>query len=272
MAFSTFTLVEKNKLIGEPMKSLITTLLLAITLSSTAFADDLSDGFEAAQKGDYKTAMRLWKPWAEQGDAKAQYNLGLMYRNGYGVPKDDKQAVKWYRLAAEQGIARAQTSLGLMYANGYGVPEDDKEAVKWFRLAVEQGDGQAQNSLGNRYEKGEGVIINYIEAVRLYNLSARQGGEYGMYNLARMYKDGKGVEEDKIYSYMWFNLANEAGHSSAKDKREELSEKMTTKELRVAQELSQKCLDSNYKDCESALPNFLHRKLNLSDEEHDDDD
>ena len=71
---------------------------------------------------------------------------------------------------------------------------------------------------------------------------------------------------------MWFNLANEAGHSSAKDEREELSEKMTTKELRVAQELSQKCLDSNYKDCESALPNFLHRKLNLSSEEHDDDD
>ena len=180
--------------------------------------------------------MRLWKPLAEQGSASAQYNLGVMYDEGEGVPEDDKQAVKWYRLAAEQGLADAQTNLGLMYDNG------------------------------------QGVIINYTEAVRLFNLSARQGDEYGMYNFARMYKDGKGVEEDKIYSYMWFNLANEAGHSSAKDKREELSEKMTTKELRVAQELSQKCLDSNYKDCESALPNFLHRKLNLSDEEHDDDD
>ena len=254
------------------MKLFLTTLLLAITLSSTVFADDFSDGAAAYKKGDYKTAVKLWKPLAEQGNANAQFVLGLMYANGEGVPEDDKQAVKWYRLAAEQGLADAQYNLGFMYANGEGVPEDDKQAVKWFRLAAEQGLASAQNNLGVRYENGQGVIINYTEAVRLYNLSARQGNEYGMYNFAGMYKDGKGVEEDKIYAYMWFNLANEAGHSSAKDKREELSEKMTTKELRIAQELSQKCLDSNYKDCESALPNFLHRKLNLSDEEHDDDD
>ena len=218
------------------MKSLITTLLLVITLSSTAFGDDFIDGLAAYKKGDYKTAVKLWKPLAEKGDVRAQAVLGAMYDNGKGVEQDYKQAVKWYRLAAEQG------------------------------------DASTQNNLGVRYGNGQGVIINYTEAVRLYNLSARQGNEYGMYNFAGMYKDGKGVEEDKIYAYMWFNLANEAGHSSAKDKREELSEKMTTKELRVAQELSQKCLDSNYKDCESALPNFLHRKLNLSDEEHDDDD
>ena len=141
-----------------------------------------------------------------------------------------------------------------------------------YGLQERQFEYHAQNRLGVSYKNGQGVIINYTEAVRLFNLSARQGNEYGMYNFARMYKDGKGVEEDKIYAYMWFNLADEAGHSSAKDKREELSEKMTTKELRIAQELSQKCLDSDYKKCESGLPNFLHRKLNLSSEEHDDDD
>ena len=87
------------------MKLFLTTLLLAITLSSTAFGDDFIDGFEAAKKGDYKTAMKLWRTMAEQGVAKAQYNLGLMYYKGEGVPEDDKQAVKWYRLAAEQGLA-----------------------------------------------------------------------------------------------------------------------------------------------------------------------
>jgi TPR repeat protein len=61
-----------------------------------------------------------------------------MYRNGEGVPEDDKQAVKWYRLAAEQGHASAQYNLGFMYSNGEGVPEDDKQAVKWYRLASEQ--------------------------------------------------------------------------------------------------------------------------------------
>ena len=108
------------------MKLFLTTLLLAITLSSTVFGDDFSDGLAAYKKGDYKTAMRLWKPLAEQGDASAQSNLGFMYSNGEGVPEDDKQAVKWYRLAAEQGHALAQSNLGLMYDEGDGVPEDDQ--------------------------------------------------------------------------------------------------------------------------------------------------
>ena len=57
---------------------------------------------------------------AEQGNASAQFELGLMYANGVGVPQDDAEAVKWYRLAAEQGYASAQLELGRMYANGAG--------------------------------------------------------------------------------------------------------------------------------------------------------
>ena len=61
---------------------------------------------------------------AEQGDALAQYDLGAMHHNGFGVPKDDAEAARWYRLAAEQGDAYAQTGLGFLYALGEGVPED----------------------------------------------------------------------------------------------------------------------------------------------------
>ena len=114
------------------MKSLITTLLLAITLSSTAFGDDLSDGFEAAQKGDYKTALKLWKPLAEQGAANAQVALGAIY----GSAGNDKEAVKWYQLAAEQGDAKAQAVLAYMYGEGDGISEDNKQAVKWYQLAA----------------------------------------------------------------------------------------------------------------------------------------
>ncbi len=62
-----------------------------------------------------------------------------MYDNGEGVPQDYAEAVKWYRLAAEQGDASAQYNLGIMYINGKGVPQDYAEAVKWYRLAAEQG-------------------------------------------------------------------------------------------------------------------------------------
>ena len=67
---------------------------------------------------------------AEQGDADAQYNLGVMYATGEGVPQDEAEAVRWYRLAAEQGIATAQTNLGPMYDIGEGVPQDEAEAVR----------------------------------------------------------------------------------------------------------------------------------------------
>ena len=88
-------------------------LMIALLLGSAgvSWGGDFQKGLTAAQSGDYATALREWKPLAVQGDASAQSNLGLMYRNGKGVPQDYKTAVKWYTLAAEQGDAYAQTNL-----------------------------------------------------------------------------------------------------------------------------------------------------------------
>ena len=72
---------------------------------------------------------------AEGGDADSQNFLGLKYRYGFGVPKDDTEAVKWYRLAADQGNASAQFNLGVMYANGEGVLEDYVESYARFNVA-----------------------------------------------------------------------------------------------------------------------------------------
>ena len=80
---------------------------------------------------------------AEQGNASAQFNLGLMYDNGEGVPEDDREAVKWYRKAAEQGNLFAQYNLGVMYAKGEGVPEDYVKAYAWVNLAAARGDEKA---------------------------------------------------------------------------------------------------------------------------------
>ena len=65
-----------------------------------------------------------------------------MYEQGHGVPQDYAEAVKWYRKAADQGDAFAQYNLGVMYDNGEGVPQDQAEAVKWYRKAAEQGDAE----------------------------------------------------------------------------------------------------------------------------------
>ena len=74
------------------------------------------------------------------------------------MPQDDAEAVRWYRLAAEQGEAIAQNNLGLMYSNGWGVPQDYAEAIRWYRLLAEQGKAGAQNNLGVMYDSnGRGV-------------------------------------------------------------------------------------------------------------------
>lgn len=109
-------------------KTLLTSALLATSIfsvQSTAWADtpeqQFQQGLESANKGDYQTAIKLWKPLAEQGSTSAQFNLGIMYSKGYGVKQDDAKAAKWYRKAAEQGDAEAQFSLGLIYSLGKGV-------------------------------------------------------------------------------------------------------------------------------------------------------
>jgi TPR repeat protein len=129
------------------------TTVLAIG-GHAVWAQDFDKGLAAARAGDFETALREWRPLAEQGDARAQRSLGIMYLKGEGVPQDDAEAVKWYRLAAKQGHADAQYNLGVKYGSGEGVLQDDAEAAKWYRLAAEQGHAQAQNILGQLYRKG----------------------------------------------------------------------------------------------------------------------
>ena len=111
------------------MKTLLNTTLLFLLVIG------FSGGVSGQDVSDFEETKRL----AEQGDASAQYNLGVMYERGRGVPENYTEAVKWYRLAAEQGVAFAQSNLGSMYRTGDGVPENDVEAVRWYRLAAEQG-------------------------------------------------------------------------------------------------------------------------------------
>ena len=148
---------------------------------------------------------------AEQGNAKAQTNLGVRYLNGRGVPQDDAEAVRWFRQAAEQGHAKAQFNLGLMYATGRGVPQDDAEAVRWCRLAADQGDASAQFNLGVMYRDGEGVPQDEAEAVRWFRLAADQGNALGQSNLGSMYATGRGVPQDEAEAARWNRLAAEQG-------------------------------------------------------------
>ena len=132
------------------MKNLTLTicLTLAVLLGSLGCSGgaDFDKGLAAAKSGDFATALREWRPLAEDGHAKSQYNLGVLYDNGDGVPQDYKTALQWYTLAAEQGHAHAQHNLGYRYYEGQGVIQDDVYAHMWFNIAAASGDKEASTN------------------------------------------------------------------------------------------------------------------------------
>lgn len=109
-----------------------------------ATADSISDANRTYEAGDYEKAAKLYNPLAKGGNAEAQYNLGMMYRAGRGVPRDMNEAMKWYRLAAEQGHPLAQFNLGWMYASGKGVPQDYVRSHMWFNIAIANAGSEAR--------------------------------------------------------------------------------------------------------------------------------
>jgi len=111
-------------------------------------------------------------------DAEEQINLGVNYLKGDGVPKDMKKAVSWFTKAAEQGNAGAQYNLGLCYANGGdGVPKDIEKAIYWYTKAAEQGFAEAQYMLACGYATGDGVPKDMEKAIYWFTKAAEQGLE-----------------------------------------------------------------------------------------------
>ena len=168
-----------------------------------------------ADLADNAQTVDHWRKAAEQGDARAQFNLGVMYGNGRVVPQDAGQAVAWYRKAAEQRYAKAEYNLGVIYRDGQGVPQDYKQAVNWFRKAAEQGDASAQYNLGAMYAQGLGVAQDYKQAVDWLRKAAEQGDVDAEYNLGVIYRDGQGVPQDYKQAVNWFRKAAEQGDASA---------------------------------------------------------
>lgn len=110
---------------------------------------------------------------AEKGDAGAQYNLGLMYEQGYVIAPDLSKAVAWFEKAAEKGEANAQYRLGSLYYRGQGVPKDLHLAAEWYNKAAEHGSTPAQAALGNMYLVGEGVPKDITKAAYWHKKSLK---------------------------------------------------------------------------------------------------
>ncbi|OJW47883.1 MAG: hypothetical protein BGO67_03060 [Alphaproteobacteria bacterium 41-28] len=154
---------------------------------------------------------------AEAGNSYAQCQLALMYEEGQGVEKDEKEAIRLYHLAADQGHSEALSNLALMYQQGRGVKKDERKAVELYSLAVEQGQPNAQYNLALMYFKGQGVGKDEQLAVKLFKLAAAQGVTQAEYMLSMLsaFKDNK---QDEYEVVRLNNLATDLGYVDGQDK------------------------------------------------------
>jgi len=173
----------------------IMTATIALALATVVWGGDSQKGLDAYNSMDYETALAVWQPLAESGDAGSQYGLGMMYGNGFGVAMDDALALKWYGQAAEQGHAGAQCNLAVMYQNGWGVPLNEEEATRYYLLAAEQGVAAAMTALGRHF------AMDYSEAY------------------------------DPVKAYKWLSIAYLLQDMDAGVKRETLAATMTVEQI-----------------------------------------
>ena len=159
------------------------------------------------QKGEASLAADSLLALAEQGDVQAQL------RRGMDCDKAGRydEAARWYRQAAEQGDARAQNNLGVLYKDGQGVGQDYAEAARWFALSAGQGNTLAQSNLGWLYQNGLGVEQDFAVAERLYRLAAAKGHAAAQNNLGTMFLHGMGLPCDTDSACYWFDLAAQQG-------------------------------------------------------------
>jgi len=179
-------------------------LLVAFALSSAAlFAGDLEKGLAAFNVGDYETSLAECQPLAEEGNAAAQFCVGRLYANGFGVPMDDAKALFYYGAAADQGYPEAQYNLGIMHANGWGVEMNDGEAAVFYR---------------------EAAVKGYVPAVM---------------SLAEICHRGMGVKEDVVDAYAWYIVAANLGNMDAELKRDTAAEELSPEAQATGQKMAE---------------------------------
>lgn len=186
-------------------------------ISAFQFGRDYYNGWNDVEK-NLTEAVKFFQISAERGHDgnpfydDAQFQLGVCYENGEGVPKDEAEAVKWYRKAAEQGHAPSQRKLGEFYEYGKGVQKDKSESKKWYRKAAEQG-----VRAGEFRVDGVDVEKKQVENLKWYRKAAEMGFADAQYAIARCYFFGDGVPEDKVEAEKWYRKAADQGNQEAKD-------------------------------------------------------
>lgn len=133
----------------------------------------LLESTTAARKGDFAGAAEALEPLAEDGDAIAQFSLGvLLSTGGKGLQQDYAKAMMWFKKAADQRNASAMRQIAIAHEKGLGVPASPAMAQEWYLRAADRGDAMAQLTLGIRRANGEGMPADNVQAYKWLTLAS----------------------------------------------------------------------------------------------------
>ncbi len=217
-------------------RALLLAAILAAGHPAAAAEDDPSvetgsaaDAYDAFLNGRYEDAIAIWLPLASEGDATAQFNIGVMYANGLGVDRDMKSAMDWWTRAARQLHVRAAHNLALAMlagepkANGTAVQPDYPGILRFLKIGADAGYPNSEYTLAKLYQEGVGVEKDPRRAAELFLSASIKGFAKAQYNLGKVYRDGEGMPQSESLSLFWFIEAAERSHARAQDKLAERS-------------------------------------------------
>jgi localization factor PodJL len=168
------------------------------------------------------------------GNPAAEYEIGVRFAEGRGVPANMELAVQWLERAANQGLAPAQYRLGSLYEKGQGVKKDLEKARTLYLAAADKGNAKAVHNLAVLYAEGIDGKPDYRTAAQWFRKAAERGVADSQYNLGILYARGIGVDQNLAESYKWFSLAAAQGDQDSAKKRDDVSGRLDQQSLVAA--------------------------------------
>jgi localization factor PodJL len=171
---------------------------------------------------------------AAAGNPAAEFEIGMRYSEGRGVPANLETAVQWFERAAAKGLAPAMYRLGSLYEKGTGVKKDLEKARQLYIAGADKGNAKAVHNLAVLYAEGIDGKPDYRTASQWFRKAADKGVADSQYNLGILYARGIGVDQNLAESYKWFALAAQQGDQDAAKKREDVAARLDQQSLVAA--------------------------------------
>lgn len=244
-------LLSKHRLCSKNVFSIL--MLFALCAPTLAQANTLEEAKQKLAEKDYAGAHAIYLSLANQNDAKACYNLGLMYQDGDGVTKSMDEAVKWYTKSADLGYKEAQYTLASLVFQRQTQSISYPQAVTYYEQAAKQGHVKSQLNLGMLYLRGDVIAQDMPAAVQWLSLAASNNNSEAQGYLADLYQQGAGVEQNTVKAAMWLLLATQNEDKRFVNRHTKmlnyLAAQMTDEQKASAKKLAEQCKSQQLQGC-----------------------